>query len=315
MIMGYVIVNKLQPVTQLLGKHGLNTNDFAMMHAIGMRENDQRLAEVKAEKYTEFSSSGLRAWCFAGERRLARDWSLSVKTAHRALARLEEKGFIECRAHSTRRKAFYRRVNLKKIDELLQELPAFEAAYEMSFRSEGSWKESDGAPEMHIKGRGVQSTPRPEALDEETAAQDDEAAAVSEKLGGSPDEPDYDLGDDPAALFFQLLGSPNDLKEKVANWRKRFVPLENEYGRELVWSSIFGALHTPYSEPFWLPLFIKQADPMKYMEKKMAILVDQRKAEYRRYRAEQRAEALKTPEGAAEEAKRRRWEAEEDNEF
>jgi DNA-binding MarR family transcriptional regulator len=283
--MGYVIVNKLQPITPLLGKHDLNTNHFAMMHAIGMRENDQRVAEVKAEKYTEFNSSGLRAWCFAGERRLARDWSLSVKTAHRALAWLEEKGFIECRAHSKRRKAFYRRVNLKKIDELLQELPAFEAAYEMSFGREGSQKELDGAPELCEKGQVVQPKRKSEANDEETASQDNEAAAVSEKLGGSPEEPEYDVTEEPAALFFQLLGKPPDLKDKVANWRKRFVPLENEYGRELVWGSVFGALHTPYDKPFWKPLFLKQADPMKYMEKKMPILVDQCNAEERRLRA------------------------------
>ena len=54
---------------------------------------------------------------------------------------------------------------------------------------------------------------------------------------------------------------------------------------------------------------------MKYMEKKMPILVDQCKADDRVYRAqlaEEKAARLKTPEGAAEEARRL---AEEEDEF
>ena len=313
--MGYLAVNKLQPVTPLLGKYDLTTNHFAMMHAIGMRENDQRVAEVKAGKYAEYSSSGLRAWCFASERRLARDWSLSVKTAHRALTTLQKKGFIECREHPQRRKAFYRRLKQERIGELLQELPAFEAAYEMSFRREGDQDGLENTAEVCEDGERVNPKSKSEAKNEETGPRDNDAPALSDKLGDDSDEPEYSSGDDSAALFFQLLGSPADLKNKVANWRRRFVPLENKYGHELVWDSVFGALHTPYDEPFWLPRFIKQADPMKYMEKKMPILVDQCKADDRVYRAqlaEEKAARLKTPEGAAEEARRL---AEEEDEF
>jgi hypothetical protein len=295
--MGYATVNKLQRVTPLLGKYHLNSNHFAMLHAVGLRQNDQRRTEVQSGKYTEYSRSGLRAWCFAGERRLAHDWSLSVKTAHRALVLLEKIGFIECRPNPNCRKAFFRRLNEKKIDELLQELPAFEAAYLKSL----SHDSDDDDSESEFEAANECSA---EATNE---CSDPEEIAYLERLREAHGDafvylfPDLQECGDALWSLIAALGYPAEFKGRTAELQKQIAPIEQNYGEDNVEEALRHALQPEDGSEFWLPLFRKQADPVKFLLKSMETIMGQGQAWKREY--------LKTPAGLAETAERARLEA------
>lgn len=300
--MGYATVNKMQRVTPLLGKYNLTSNHFAVLHAIGLRENDERRAEVKAGKYKEYSPSGLRAWCFAGERRLAHDWSLSVKTVHRALAFLQEGGFIECRPHPNCRKAFFRRVNERKIDEMLQELPAFEAAYEKSLRQDTG--DDDRAEEAEVADFGS---------DTAGTSRDEEAEEYDEGLDVEGEEyVEPDLGVD---FMLHALGRPPEFLCRVPDWERQMAPINKKYGESNVFLAVSHALEPNDGIDFWLKKFRMQADPMKYLVKSIETIMGQGNAwrrEVDAWWAEQkaaRAEYLKTPAGLAETAEQERKEA------
>src|ERR1035438_1442607 len=121
--MGYKITNDLEKLHPVLTEFGLDWNDFAVLNAIGGRQNDEALARVLAGEISDQSEEGLESWSWASVKRIHLDKCVPVRTVSRSLATLLAGGFIETLPPAENNRV-YRRVNQGKLKVMLAAVPA-----------------------------------------------------------------------------------------------------------------------------------------------------------------------------------------------
>jgi hypothetical protein len=123
--MGYQLTDQIDwtskgpGITSVWPLHRLTANHLAIYRAIARWENDTERLRVLAGEIKEFSSDGFKAWCRAGQARLAFDAGVSLHTAFRCLKDLSMAMLIDELPGPKKDDPKYRRITQAGLDELL----------------------------------------------------------------------------------------------------------------------------------------------------------------------------------------------------
>ena len=155
--MGYKITNDLEKLHPVLTEFGLDWNDFAVLNAIGGRQNDAALARVLTGEISDRSEEGLESWSWASVKRIHLDKCVKLRTVGRSLATLLAGGFIETLPPAKDNRV-YRRVNQSKLKVMLAAVPARLEANDIIMYRSGE-RRSNSIPSTVIDVEPVEEVP------------------------------------------------------------------------------------------------------------------------------------------------------------
>ena len=273
--MGYKITNDLEKLHPVLTEFGLDWNDFAVLNAIGGRQNDAALARVLTGEISDRSEEGLESWSWASVKRIHLDKCVKLRTVGRSLATLLAGGFIETLPPAKDNRV-YRRVNQSKLKVMLAAVPARLKANDIIMYRSGERRSKSISPTV-IDVEPVEEVPAHTAEPVPPAAiklaKPVVATAMKPIVTESPaasafptePTPGMSQAEELSILFFNCLERP-----KTHNTEGFRVESVRRFGELLIAGDytsdeLKGSMRWAFDvSTYWPPILMKQTKPLTF---------------------------------------------------